>query len=368
MGSSMTSKGVKRARLTRAAFRLGVIALVFGDLVDPSHPITRGAIALVILAEVAAASVGIARYFRASLEARRSTSFLGSVAKWSLRFVILAQLAIVLFGQVDPRRIAIVVVVALAAEVLATIAGIANLMEIVRGFRKARKEGASPYQALVTGLTSSFPPAAAAVVHMEMYQLYALWLLLRGRKEMSPQDEAMTYSRASMPFVAVFTFLMVLETIVVALLVPWDLARAILLVVSLIGIYWMFGLMASLVAFPHTIDERRLRLRFGAMIDATVPTASIESASRLIGHHRAEDSSRDEVLRVKAVGASANVKIQLKGPCDVAISGPWARGEGTRRVREVRFFADDPAKTVTAINRLVGSVDEYRSPGAVVSE
>lgn len=384
MSSSMTSRRVKRARLTRAAFRVGVIALVFGDLVDPSHPVTRAAIALVVVIEFAVAVFGISRYVRAALESRRSMelghpralaravhervpSSLGTVAKWSLRLVILAQLAIVLFGDVDPRRIALVVAVALGAEVLVTIAGVANLMGIVRGFRKARQEGARPYEALVTGLTSSLPAPAAAVVHLEMYQLYALWLLLRGRKEKSPQDEEMAYFRASMPLVAVFTFLMVLEVVAVALLVPWELARVVLLVVSLIGIYWMVGLMASLVAFPHTINGHRLRLRFGAMIDAIVPLGSIDSADRVSWSARSGGNRTGGVLRVKAVGASPNVRIQLTGPCDVAVSGPWARGERTRRVSEIRFFADDPKKAVTLVNQLAESVSTFLPSRSVVS-
>lgn len=76
----------------------------------------------------------------------------------------------------------------------------------------------------------------------------------------------------------------------------------------------------------------------------------------------------DGVLTVKAVGASANVRVQLKSPCDVAISGPWAKGERTSRVREIRFFADDAKTAVTVINERAESVDVYRSPRAVVSE
>lgn len=318
MSSSTTSKGVKWARLTRAAFRVSLIALVFGDFVDPTHPLTKGAIALVIAIELVVAVFGIERYVRAVLESRRSKelglpralasaveervrSSLATLAKWPLRLVILAQLAIVLFGDVDPRRIAVVVVVALGAEVLVTVAGVANLMGIVRGFKKARREGARPCEALVTGLTSSLPAPAAAVVHLEMYQLYALWLLLRRRREKSLQDEEMAYFRASMPLVAVFTLLMVLEVVAVALLVPWELARTVFLVVSLIGIYWMVGLMASLVAFPHTINGHRLRLRFGAMIDAIAPIGSIDSAHRISwgapsGGNRSEGVDRKSVV------------------------------------------------------------------------
>lgn len=381
----MTSKRVKRVRLARSAFRLGVIALVLSEFVDPTQPLTRAAIALVILIELTVAVFGIARYLRAALESRRSmelalpralasaaqemfSSFLGTVAKWSLRLVILAQLAIVLFRDVDPRSIAFVVVVALAAEGLVTIAGVANLMGIVRGFKKARQEGARPYEALVTGLTSSLPAAPAALVHLEMYQLYALWLVLRGRREKFPQDEEMAYFRASLPLVAVFTFLMVLEAVAVALVVPWEPARTILLVVSLIGIYWMVGLMASLVAFPHTINEHRLRLRFGAMIDAIVPIDSIDSGHRISGFGHSDGNRSGGVLKVKVIGASANVRVQLKGPYDVAIGGPWARGEGTRRVSEIRFFADDPKKAVTLVNQLAESVRTFRPSTSVVSE
>ncbi|MBW3587919.1 MAG: hypothetical protein KY429_00675 [Actinobacteria bacterium] len=350
MSSSTTSKGVKRARLTRAAFRVTLIALVFGDFVDPGHPLTKGAIALVIAVELVAAVRALA-----SAGEERVRPSLSTLAKWSLRLVILVQLAIVLFADVDPRRTAVVVVVALGAEVLVTIAGVANLMGIVRRFKKARQEGARPYEALVTAITSSLPATAAAVVHLEMYQIYALWLLLRGRREKSLQDEEMAYFRASMPLVAVFTFLMVLEVVAVALLVPWELARTVFLVLSLFGIYWMFGLMASIVAFPHTINDHHLRLRFGAMMDAIVPISSIDSAHRISWGAPSSGNRSEGVLKVKAIGASANVRIQLMAPCDVQMSGPWARGERTRRVSEIRFFADDPKKAVNLVNQLAAS-------------
>ena len=385
MSSSTTPKGVKRVRLTRAAFRVTLIALVFGDFVDPGHPLTKVAIALVIAIELVAAVFGIARYVRVALESRRSKelglpralasageervrSSLATLAKWSLRLVILAQLAIVLFGDVDPRRIAVVVVVALGAEVLVTIAGVANLMGIVQRFKKARKEGARPYEALVTGVTSSLPATAAAVVHLEMYQVYALWLLLRGRRETSLQDEEIAYFRGSMPLVAVFTFLMVLEVVAVALLVPWELARTVFLVLSLFGIYWMFGLMASVVAFPHTVNEHHLRLRFGGMMDAIVPIGSIDSAHRISWGAPSGGNGSEGVLKVKAIGASANVRIQLVAPCDVQMSGPWARGERTRRVSEIRFFADDPKKAVPLVNQLVERASTLRPSGSVVPE
>lgn len=66
-----------------------------------------------------------------------------------------------------------------------------------------------------------------------------------------------------------------LELVVVHLLLPWETVRLLADVLSIWGLLWMLGYLASVKVFPHLLAEDELRIRYGTTVDIAVPLEAI---------------------------------------------------------------------------------------------
>jgi hypothetical protein len=169
-----------------------------------------------------------------------------------------------------------------------------------------------------------------------------LWVT-RHVPGMAPGVEAFAYSRDLVPLMAAFIFVSLIELPVVHLLIPWDTVRLVVLVVSVWGVLWMVGLLASMRVFPHLIDDHGLRVRYGTNADIRVPWDAIESVTarrrnRADGKHVVVEGS---VLTV-AVLKMTKVDVVLRRPTAVSLPG------GSEEVTEVRLYVDEPRAFVLA--------------------
>ncbi len=116
------------------------------------------------------------------------------------------------------------------------------------------------------------------------------------------------------------------------------------------GLLWMFGLLASLRIHPHVVDDAGLRVRNGVSLDITVPWAAVAGLTvrrRSLASSRAVRYDEDDptVLNL-GVGSQTAIDLALREPLSVPLpSGP------SRPVREIRFYADDPAALVDHARR-----------------
>jgi hypothetical protein len=79
------------------------------------------------------------------------------------------------------------------------------------------------------------------------------------------------YAKEVSPLLGAFIVVSALELVVVHLVLPWATVRTVLLVLSIWGLVWMIGFLASMRVFPHLLDEAGLRLRYGTSVDVRVP-------------------------------------------------------------------------------------------------
>lgn len=125
--------------------------------------------------------------------------------------------------------------------------------------------------------------------------------------------------RAIMPVVIVTS---PVELLVVHLLAqalsPWGWLKWALLALGVYAILWLFGLHASLVALPHRLEERGLRLRQGVFAEVFIPYAEIEDA---VGTQRKAPNSGDGLSYVAgedalylATGGKTDVGLRLRVP------------------------------------------------------
>lgn len=144
-----------------------------------------------------------------------------------------------------------------------------------------------------------------------------------------------------------------LEMAVVHFLVPWPWVRWPLLVVSIWGLVWMFGLLGGLIVHPHLVEPTRLRVRNGHTIDAVIPVERIAGVRSFVS---SMPTSRTVQVGVDdpdhlfiAVSGQVNVHVSLDEAIDVALPA------GRYRVTAISFWADDSTAAVQAIKGMLDS-------------
>ncbi|MFE2289649.1 hypothetical protein [Streptomyces sp. NPDC059452] len=239
--------------------------------------------------------------------------------------------------------------VLLVAEVL--VAGVLALEAAVLGrlYAARRRAGAGRREASRGAVRVLVPVAVRRLVVHEFRALHSLGLWAVRRRHRLPEGALpVPYTGAQTGMMYAFLFASVLETVVLALVIPWPLVHAILLVVGVYGVLLVLALHAACVTRPHVVEaDGSLRLRYGALFDLRVPASGIASARV---ERRYPDGSlvrvdEDGTLDL-VVGSRTTVTVELTEP--VEFVRPLGR-RGTART--LRFHADGPRAAVAALTQ-----------------
>ncbi|MFC5744692.1 hypothetical protein [Actinomadura rugatobispora] len=218
-----------------------------------------------------------------------------------------------------------------------------------RAVRRARAAGVDGADALAASLRMVMPDFAASVVKHDLLMIRALWLVVRGSRDVPADGEAIHYSRGLRPMMWVLFVLSPLEIVLVESAVPWVFLRLVLVVLGVLGAIWLLALIATMHKYPHSVDPRRLRLRYCSFLDVRVPVADIKTVtiSRRQRSMRRSAEVVEGVLILEVSGAT-NVSVALHREHQVDLGL-----RGRRAVRQVDFWADDPAAAVRFIRAQV---------------
>ena len=187
----------------------------------------------------------------------------------------------------------------------------------------------------------------AAATEAAMWRSMYVWA---RRRPPAPGEEAFGYLGVVKPIMGVFIGLSVVEIpvldLIVRRVVPWQPARWIVLALSVWGLLWMIGFIASMKVHPHVVGAEGLRVRMSAWVDLTVPWEDIETVRK--GYRslpsgksvQVEEEGERRVLNV-VVASQTSVDVRLRRP----LSFDLAKGP-TGPVDEVRLYADDPDSLV----------------------
>jgi hypothetical protein len=163
-----------------------------------------------------------------------------------------------------------------------------------------------------------------------------------------PDDVPFSYVKAVAAAIWIWIAASAVEMVAAHLLVPWATVRVILLVVSLWGLAWMVGYLASLTIHPHVVEEHGLRVRNGITTDLLIPWAAIRGLTTGLAAtsgSRAIDvaaTARGQQLRV-GVSGQTNVHLQLTAPT------PLRTPKGDVDPIAVSLWADDPRGLTAAV-------------------
>ncbi|WP_199742317.1 hypothetical protein [Streptomyces triticirhizae] len=198
------------------------------------------------------------------------------------------------------------------------------------------------------------------------------WLLRRGPHGRRAGDRAFGYARAESPLFWIMLTVSVVETVALALLIPWPLVHAILLALGLWGTFLAVELRLSCVVRPHLVGaDGSLRLRYGALVDISVPAEQVSDVRvnrrfRSGGPLAVDPESGTADL---AVAGQTTLTVELTAP--LTFHRPLGRPVTARLIH---CHADDPgalAKTWHASAGASGAtarerVDETRRPSEEV--
>ncbi|MFJ1673882.1 hypothetical protein ACIODT_02400 [Streptomyces sp. NPDC088251] len=211
-----------------------------------------------------------------------------------------------------------------------------------------RRAGAGRREAMGAALRTVVPEKARRLLAQEARGLHGLGLWVLRRRHAVPEDAlALPYTGPQTATMYGLAFVCLVETVMLALLVPWPVAHAVLLVLDVYGVVLVLARHAACVTRPHVVGaDGALRIRYGVLFDLRVPAGAIAGA-------RVERRYPDGWLRVDAdgvldlvVGGQTTVTVELVSP--VAFVRPHGRRGWARTVR---FHADDPGAAVAALTR-----------------
>lgn len=266
--------------------------------------------------------------------------------KWLMLALIIAEVVLVRAGVLDVST-AIGVVVGI--ELLLLIVAGRQIVVALRRYRRGRAAGLDLRAALEDGFAVLLPRKVARIVALEplLWACLGKWALRRNRLG---QGEFHYHKRSPVgPLLIVVLFTTPVEVLLFELLIPWNWLRWLLLIAAIYALFWAFAFYASLVVLPHRIERAGVRLRYGALADATIPYDAIT----LVEHRPLRPSGGGDGLRVDrgeeaayiAVGGRTAVTLQLRAPC--TLNGLLST---TSPVKTVHVAADDPEGLTRELN------------------
>ncbi|MFB7558012.1 hypothetical protein [Streptomyces brevispora] len=242
-------------------------------------------------------------------------------------------------------RVPAAVLIGAEGAVLAALA----LEAVVLGrlWRAGRRAGAGRREATGAALRTVVPEGVRRLLGHEVRALHSLGLWVLRRRHAVPEGAlAAPYTGPQTAMMYGLLFVSVVETVMLALLIPWPVVHRILLVVDVYGVLLVLALHASCVVRPHVVGaDGSLRIRYGALFDLRVPAAAV-AAARVERRYPEGKSVRlhpDGVLDL-AVGSQTTVTVELTAP--VGFVRPLG---GRGQAHTVRFHADDPRSVVAAL-------------------
>ncbi|WP_244502291.1 hypothetical protein [Streptomyces oceani] len=217
---------------------------------------------------------------------------------------------------------------------------VAELILLSRVFRRARRSGLDRAAACRAGLREVVPEPLRRLIGHETRAMVslALWVA-RRRHGVRAGDHAVAYAGAQASTMFLLTFAVLVETVVLALLIPWPVVHLVVLVLDLYGVLFVLATHAACVVRPHVVGaDGALRVRYGAFFDLRVSAEQVAQARIERGYPTSGPIQvDDEGVLTLSVGNQTSLVVELTEP--VPVVRPLGRRE---TVRVLRFHADDP--------------------------
>lgn len=182
----------------------------------------------------------------------------------------------------------------------------------------------------------------------------SIFRFLFRRPKVPPGAVGFSYHQPVFAILVVFIAVSAVELVAVDLIVRrWPVVRIALLVLSLWGLVWMFGLLFGMLTRPHAVGPEGLRLRYGSEIDIAVPWDEVHVVSKRVRTRPDKepqvvvDEHGAATLHLR-VGDETNIDIRLERPLEVRLP------QGRRTVSRITLHVDDPRAFMDEVRRHIG--------------
>ncbi|MFE7127338.1 hypothetical protein [Streptomyces sp. NPDC057617] len=265
--------------------------------------------------------------------------------RWSLAALVPGEVVLVLC-VVGGVRIAPAARLAVELAALVVMAMSTGLLAV--DHRRHRRDGLDRRSAFLAAVADTVPAPVRRVIAHEFFLTtsFLRWVARRGPHGVRDGDLPVPYAPGQTAVMYGFLFVCVVETVALALLIPWPVVHAVTLVLDIWGCYFVIALHASCVVRPHVIGaDGSLRLRFGALLDIRIPADRIASVRLDRKFPDGKLAAVDENgVADMAVAGQTTVTVELNEPVR------YVRALGRpAEARAFRFYADDPAPAVAAL-------------------
>ena len=182
-----------------------------------------------------------------------------------------------------------------------------------------------------------------------------MWLSLFRwvtRRPLAPGPNGQAFRNAGplTPLMLAFIGVSAIELPILHLLLPWHIVRLVVDILSVYGLIWMVGLLATIRVYPHVATDDGLRVRHGSTVDFEVPweaVAAVRSRNRPVAGKGVQiERSQTGLVAQLGVMKQTTVDVVLREPTVIAL--PQTDGEP---VTEVRLYVDDPDALVRRAKR-----------------
>lgn len=237
------------------------------------------------------------------------------------------------------------------AATLMLAAGLATLFAV--DYRRRRGSGLAPAAAALAAVRDTVPLVLRRLTahELRLFTSFVRWVTRRPPHGVGAGDLAAPYASGQSLLMYGFLFASVMETVALALVIPWPVVRAVFLMLDVWGCYVIIALHASCVVRPHVIAaDGSLRLRYGVLLEIAVPADRIrhvrrDPRSRGTGRTGGMARPRQDGVVDLAVGSQTNITVELTAPVG------FIRPLGKRAEASVlRFYADDPAPALLRLD------------------
>ncbi|MCZ7432611.1 hypothetical protein [Streptomyces sp. WMMC1477] len=281
---------------------------------------------------------------------------LRKAVRWSLAALVPLEFVLVLC-VVGGVRVAPGARMAVELAVLAVAAVTGALL--LRDVRRHRRVGLRGRAALLAAVEDAVPVPVRKLTAHEFFlsTSFLRWVTRRGPHGVREGDLPVAYAPGQTAVMAAFLFACVVETVALALLIPWPVVHAVTLVVDVWSCYFVIALHASCVVRPHVIGaDGSLRLRYGVLLDIRVPPERVASV-------RLERTFPEGKLAAVDEGGVADMAVAAQTTVTVELAEPvrFVRALGRpAEARAFRFYAEDPGSVVAALRARAGSTTAGR--------
>ncbi|WP_306185265.1 hypothetical protein [Streptomyces sp. MK5] len=275
--------------------------------------------------------------------------------RWGLLTLLAGRLVLMLClasGAGIPATVMRAVEVSMLAPAVA-VAGV-----LTADYRRHRREGTARRAAALEAGRDLVPAALRRLtVHeVKLFTSCCRRLTRRPPHGVGPGDLAVRYAANQSAMIYGFLFVSVVETVALALVIPWPVVHAVFLVIDVWGCYFVIALHISCVVRPHVVTaDGSLRLRYGVLLEIRVPAELVVGArvERRVVNGGGLAQARDDGSLELSVGGQTTVTVELSEP--VRFVRPLGK---EAQARVLRFYADDPAPAVAALSRRAQHPDD----------